>query len=310
MAHLIKTFTDRSCIEVSCGQILVTLYWQLNIDDTLIHYFNKGDYVHDLAKVRTEGRLSISLSTQDLSKASTLAYAECLAAKHLLSSRGANIFGFDATRNGIAMSVRRDHIVYCLSQAKSHEFLYHRPDCYSERFRRYGKAYTASSVCSSFVSGTQYKITDNSDIKRESSDHIVSASELLIRSSDNVTCQVGTVVIDQSGLDAYCNDCYIRYATEVLNQEIPRPFETLMAVLQNATATSNYHQEKKRRKFGSDCISVKSTSGFCCITIKPIRSSRRLFRIVDVSHFVSGQIKNKMIEAGYAEGWKARATLK
>lgn len=299
--HLIYTYTDSNQIHQEDGQTQITVYWQVQFNRELDGYFTKRKYVHDFELFKEGvGRLNIRIEPKkvDIPQEAMLAYAESLALKHVVSTKGLNAFGFTSDK----MTIRRDHIHFYASQPITIDMIDRAGK--EEQLANFAKIGPASSVLAAYVYGATISLSQtNAHLKdHEHFEHYNTTTDMLIRMSDQVRTDLADLIINYRTCEEFLNNDFIRYTMAIKGAEYSRVYNTIAEYLmQCTTVVYDNHPlvERAQKVFGETALIVLNEH--YAFQLVPANAE---YVVYGFRKSLSAVLKKDMIEAGFGDGYE------
>ncbi|MDF9399117.1 hypothetical protein [Vibrio sp. 1180_3] len=313
--HIVNLYTDLNQITEGAGETIVNIIWTVNFNLDLAHYFNKRKYKHDLNLLKNGvGQLKIKIPDYTSekyiakSKAYLLAYAEAIAAKHLVANSGVNVFGFTYSDDGMVMTIRRDQLLFKLSQPDAVKHL-HRKNVDQQFFTDYDAISNMTTTAAGYLYGASFvEELDPEWVKPHlepgaSFDYYNSAQELDIRSAETVFTSIGEVIINYRSVEEVMSNPWTRYQMETKEQFEPRAFDSVSKMVKSATQViyeNDSYLDKIRRKFGDKCFLLYDPQTHTAFPIKPTKDgSSEIYHMIGMKKRIKKEQLEEMQSKGY-----------
>ncbi len=304
--HVLKLYTDNTNLQRQGKRSIVAVKWKVDFNRELDRFLSKRNYSHDFELLKEGvGVLNISLELQgNWTDTQLLAYAESLAAKHVIANSGVNAFGFQVGDKGFVMTVRRDQLEIHTSQLATVNLL-DRQGVDQSFFTEMGSISLAASPAAAYLYGTAVKKSEEHSWSEQEHLYINSTTDINIRSAETIFTAIGEVIVDYRSVDEYMNQSWTKYQIEVKSQEMPRPFDNVVDSVKAATEviySDNSYLDKIRSKFGDRCYLLFDPRTRTSIPIAPVKQdSTELYHMLGMRRIIPREKLEDMHAHGYGK---------
>ncbi|MGR5296830.1 hypothetical protein ACPV5U_24450 [Vibrio mediterranei] len=304
--HVLKLYTDSTNLHRQGNQSIVAVKWKVDFNRELDRFLSKRNYNHDFDLLKEGvGILNIRLGLKgNWTDTQLLAYAESLAAKHVIANSGLNAFGFQVGDKGFVMTVRRDQLEIQTSQLATVNLL-DRQGVDQSFFTEMGSISLATSPAAAYLYGTAVTKSKEHSWSEQEHLYINSTTDFDIRSAETIFTAIGEVIVDYRSVNEYMNQSWTRYQIEVKNQEMPRPFDNVVDAVKAATEViydGNSYLDKIRSKFGDKCYLLFDPRTRTSIPIAPIKhDSTELYHMLGMRRIIPREKLEDMHAHGYGK---------
>lgn len=301
--HQIFTYTSKEDLSFDSQGSIVTVYWQVQFDRSLDRFMNKRKYTHNLDLLKEGiGKLDIRIEekSKEISDKHLIAYAETLAAKHLVSTRGLNVFGFTDD----SMTIRRDQIHLYVSQPDTVDFI-DRSGGKDEKLKTTLPIVGPSTApLAAYLYGATISLCETNQHLKEAPefDFFNKSTDMIIRGADNIRTDFSEIIIDYRTVEEFLSTDYIRYTITEKGAEYSRVYNTIADFVSACTDIqydAGNFVKKTQLKFGQDAL-VAASDQFLFQLI-PHRSDYLVF---GMKKLMSAALKVEMAKAGYGDNFE------
>ncbi|MFC5079621.1 hypothetical protein VTH8203_00858 [Vibrio thalassae] len=319
--HVINLYTDADCVKTNETDTIIDVRWTVKFNMELAPYFNKRKYKHDLRLLKEGvGQLKVVIPNHTVvnTKATpekALAYAEAIAAKHLVANSGVNVFGFQTSDNGMMMTVRRDQLLFKLSQLDALKHL-QRKGVEQEFFTNYGMLSNMTTVPAGYLYGASFEHESSPKWVKDylesdaSYDYYNSVNELDARSAETIYTAIGEVIINYRSVEEVMTNPWMRYMIETKSHSEPRPFDTVVKMVKSATQViydNNDYLTKIRKRFGEKCYLLYDTETHMFFPIQPTKSgSSEIYHMIGMRKSIRRDQLADMQAKGYGNEFQSK----
>ncbi|WP_428775711.1 hypothetical protein [Vibrio sp.] len=307
LKHIVQLYTDPTLIGQENDETYANIFWSVQFNRDLDAYFSKRKYQHDFDLFKEGyGRLKIRFTyDSDASPEENLAYVETLAAKHLVSNSGLNVFGFTNDK----VTIRRDQLHFVVSQPDTVSLI-DRKGVDQSVFSRLGKISAKSSPAAAYLFGaTAEPLVDISwaePLKDENYqfDFYNTILDLDARENDYVFTPMGDIIVDYRSVEELMNSEWMQFQITVKGMEIARPFDMMVDLVNKANEViyeDNKYLDKIRQKFGEDCFLLLNREQKTWLPIKPVTHNLKdVFHVLGLRRYYTPLRLAEMHEHGFA----------
>jgi hypothetical protein len=292
--HTVHVFTDESHFFKREGESFINVFWKVDFNRDLDMYFHKKKkYQHDFDMFKEGvGRLEIRFSRGPaVLKPEHVAYAQVLAAKHIVSNSGINAFGFEDD----SQSIRRDQLQFIFNNPTAVDLLVRTKEN-SAKLSEIGAMAGLTSSSAGYLYGATASVSENHDWLDNymgediNFDFYHKIADIHIIENDNVSTPLGEMVIDHRAVEEWMIADINRYKQEVEGAIFPRPYQLVVEDLKKMTNViykDSHILKSTREKFGFDCLLLSDREQKTFIQIMPLDAKSQVFKVLGCRHHLS-----------------------